>query len=102
MKRFNALVAMVNAPQSTRRNLLMHMTKAPTRRNMLMKQAVNIGFFPVPFFNKQGRQFHVTRSGAYVIRERGKTLYGRKAVFTPSGRIRNFARVPTRLKSKKR
>ena len=35
---------------------------------------------PVPFYNKKGRQFHLTMRGKYVIRTAdGRSLYGRKS-----------------------
>jgi hypothetical protein len=34
---------------------------------------------PTQFYNRKGRQFFLTIKGVYVVRENGKTLYGRKA-----------------------
>jgi hypothetical protein len=34
---------------------------------------------PTNFYNKKGRQFFLTLRGVYVVRENGKSLYGRKA-----------------------
>lgn len=50
-----------------------------TRRQSLMKSIGVASRMPTPFYNKKGRQFFLTLKGVYVIRQNGKSLYGRKA-----------------------
>jgi len=74
----NALLASAVAP---RRNVLLerarsHMT---TRRGALMARIGVASRMPTQFYNRKGRQFFLTIKGVYVVRENGKTLYGRKA-----------------------
>jgi hypothetical protein len=50
---------------------------------------------PTQFYNKKGRQFFLTLRGTYVVRENGKSLYGRKAA-GPSA-----SRAPKAIRPKK-
>jgi hypothetical protein len=50
---------------------------------------------PTQFYNRKGRQFFLTLRGVYVVRENGKTLYGRKAA-GPSA-----VRAPKAIRPKK-
>jgi hypothetical protein len=74
-KRSAALLSM------SRRQALMNRTKVaePTRREALMKKTGVASRLPTPYYNKKGRQFFLTLKGVYVIRQNGKSLYGRKA-----------------------
>jgi hypothetical protein len=65
----------------TRRQALVNRTKAPepTRREALLKKVGVASRIPTPYYNKKGRQFFLTLKGVYVIRQNGKSLYGRKA-----------------------
>lgn len=78
MKRRNALLASAAA---TRRNALIGHAVVPmvTRRGALMARVGVSSRMPTPFYNQKGRQFFLTRRGVYVVRENGKSLYGRKA-----------------------
>jgi hypothetical protein len=53
--------------------------KAPTKRSLIMKLAGVPKRMPTQFYNKKGRQFFLTMKGKYVLRQDGKSLYGRKA-----------------------
>jgi hypothetical protein len=55
------------------------MTTLPTRRQALLKKMGVAKRIPTPFYNKKGRQFFLTMKGKYVVRQNGKSLYGRKA-----------------------
>jgi hypothetical protein len=50
---------------------------------------------PTQFYNRKGRQFFLTLRGVYVVRENGKTLYGRKAAGSSA------ARAPKAIRPKK-
>ena len=54
-------------------------TTVPTRRQLLLRKMGVAKRIPVPFYNKKGRQFFLTMKGTYVVRQNGKSLYGRKA-----------------------
>jgi hypothetical protein len=54
-------------------------TVAPTRRQGLLKKMGVAKRIPTQFYNKKGRQFFLTMKGKYVLRQDGKSLYGRKA-----------------------
>jgi len=64
-----------------RRMALLNMgqTVAPTRRQALLKKMGVAKRIPTQFYNKKGRQFFLTMKGKYVLRQNGKSLYGRKA-----------------------
>jgi hypothetical protein len=64
-----------------RRRALVNRTKVPvmTRREALIKKVGVASRIPTPYYNKKGRQFFLTLKGVYVIRQNGKSLYGRKA-----------------------
>jgi hypothetical protein len=53
---------------------------APTRRHALLKKMGPVTRLPTQFYNKKGRQFFLTMKGKYVLRQDGKSLYGRKAI----------------------
>ena len=74
MKRRNALFA-------KRRDVLLEQARAPmiTRRGALMARTCVPRRMPTQFYNSKGRQFFLTSRGVYVVRENGKSLYGRKA-----------------------
>ena len=74
MKRRNALFA-------KRRDVLLEQARAPmiTRRGALMARTGVPRRMPTQFYNSKGRQFFLTSRGVYVVRENGKSLYGRKA-----------------------
>ncbi|NBX48599.1 hypothetical protein EBT25_01435 [bacterium] len=79
MKRGSLLLVVAS---NKRKNKLMNLatTKAPSRRNALLKLAGPAKRIPTNYYNRQGRQFFLTASGKYVIRtSNGKTLYGRKS-----------------------
>lgn len=78
MTRRNALMASAGA---TRRNALLERahTRPLTRREGLMRRVGVASRIPTQFYNKKGRQFFLTIKGVYVVRENGKSLYGRKA-----------------------
>jgi hypothetical protein len=77
-----------------RRRALVNRTKVPvmTRRQALMKKTGVASRIPTPYYNKKGRQFFLTLKGVYVIRQNGKSLYGRKAA---------SASAPKAIRSKK-
>ena len=54
-------------------------TAPPSRRALLMKRAGPLKRMPTKYHNKKGRQFYLTLKGKYVLRQNGKSLYGRKA-----------------------
>jgi len=66
MKHKNALLKEASAPVLTTKHMLMKQIGVPKR-------------MPTKFYNKRGRQFFLTIKGVYVVRENGKSLYGRKA-----------------------
>ena len=79
MTRRNALLA---SGASTRRNVLLERARAPptsTRGGALVRRVGVASRIPTQFYNSKGRQFFLTRRGVYVVRENGKSLYGRKA-----------------------
>jgi len=78
MTRRNALLA---SGAATRRNVLLERARAPTstRGGALMRRVGVASRIPTQFYNSKGRQFFLTRRGVYVVRENGKSLYGRKA-----------------------
>lgn len=78
MTRRTALLASAVA---TRRNALVERARAPlmTRRGALMGRVGVASRIPTQFYNRKGRQFFLTLRGSYVVRENGKSLYGRKA-----------------------
>lgn len=94
MTRRNALVASATA---TRRNALLGHARVvpPTRREGLMRRVGVASRIPTQFYNKKGRQFFLTLRGTYVVRENGKSLYGRKAA-GPSA-----SRAPKAIRPKK-
>jgi hypothetical protein len=51
----------------------------PSRRQALLKKMGPAKRIPTQFYNKKGRQFFLTMKGKYVVRQNGKSLYGRKA-----------------------
>jgi len=64
----------------TRARLLNIATRPePTRRELLMKRTGVPKRMPTKYHNKKGRQFFLTLKGTYVLRQNGKSLYGRKA-----------------------
>jgi hypothetical protein len=64
----------------TRARLLNIATRRePTRRELLMKRTGVPKRMPTKYHNKKGRQFFLTMKGTYVLRQNGKSLYGRKA-----------------------
>ena len=68
------------APVARRQALLnLGRTAAPTRRQALLKKMGVAKRIPTQFYNKKGRQFFLTMKGRYVVRQNGKSLYGRKA-----------------------
>ena len=62
----------------TRYEALLKLRVLMTRRHALMKRIGVAERTPVPYYNKKGRQFFLTRRGTYVVRYNGKSLYGRK------------------------
>jgi hypothetical protein len=94
MARRNALLASTAA---TRRNALIGHAVVPvvTRRGALLGRAGVPSRIPTQFYNSKGRQFFLTSRGVYVVRENGKSLYGRKA----SGP--NAAHAPKAIRPKK-
>ena len=79
VKRANLLLRQT-APVARRLALLNQgMTTLPTRRQALLKKMGVVKRMPTPFYNKKGRQFFLTMKGKYVVRQNGKSLYGRKA-----------------------
>ena len=71
---------MIEAKGSTKNKLLALAAKpAPTKKQLLMKIAGVPKRMPTKYHNKKGRQFFLTLSGKYVIRQNGKTFYGRKS-----------------------
>jgi hypothetical protein len=78
-KRGNMLLRQT-APVARRQALLnLGRTAAPTRRQALLKKMGIAKRIPTQFYNKKGRQFFLTMKGKYVLRQNGKSLYGRKA-----------------------
>lgn len=79
VKRGNLLLKQT-APVARRLALLNQgMTTVPTRRQLLLKKTGLAPRLPTQFYNKKGRQFFLTMKGKYVVRQNGKSLYGRKA-----------------------
>ena len=80
MKRGEALLKRL-APVARRAALLNQArTPSPPKRGRALLKLVGVPKrMPVPYYNKKGRQFYLTLKGAYVLRQNGKTLYGRKA-----------------------
>jgi hypothetical protein len=79
VKRGNLLLKQT-APVARRLALLNQgMTAVPTRRQSLLKKTGLATRLPTQFYNKKGRQFFLTMKGKYVVRQNGKSLYGRKA-----------------------
>ena len=68
-------------PPVVRRRALLNLgrTVGPTRRQALLKNMGVATRIPTQFYNKKGRQFFLTMKGKYVLRQNGKSLYGRKA-----------------------
>lgn len=64
-----------------RRRALLNLGQSlgPTRRQALLKKMGVATRIPTQFYNKKGRQFFLTMKGKYVLRQNGKSLYGRKA-----------------------
>lgn len=82
VKRGNLLLKQT-APLARRLALLNEgMTTVPTRRQALLKKMGPAKRLPTQFYNKKGRQFFLTMKGKYVVRQNGKSLYGRKATDT--------------------
>jgi hypothetical protein len=65
----------------------------PTRRQALLKKMGSVTRLPTQFYNKKGRQFFLTLKGKYVLRQDGKSLYGRKTT---------DPRAPMVIRAKKR
>jgi hypothetical protein len=80
VKRGNLLLRQT-APVVRRRALLNELEIAPpSRRQALLKKMGVSKRIPTQFYNKKGRQFFLTMKGKYVVlRQNGKSLYGRKA-----------------------
>lgn len=79
VKRGNLLLRQT-APVARRQALLnLGRTVGPTRRQALLKKMGPATRLPTQFYNKKGRQFFLTMKGKYVVRQNGKSLYGRKA-----------------------
>jgi hypothetical protein len=91
--RRNALLA----PAATRRNALLGRARAAplTRRGALVGRIGVASRIPTQFYNRKGRQFFLTLRGTYVVRENGKSIYGRKAA-GPSA-----SRAPKAIRPKK-
>lgn len=76
------MVRRANLLLGTRRLALLNVgrTAPPTRREALLKKMGVAKRIPTQFYNKKGRQFFLTLKGKYVVlRQNGKSLYGRKA-----------------------
>jgi hypothetical protein len=56
---------------------------------------------PVPYYNRQGRQFFLTLKGQYVVHSNGKYVYGVKAYRNPHGVIKNLSRVPAKIRPRR-
>jgi hypothetical protein len=79
MKRVNLLFKQT-APVARRAALMKQGSASlPTRRQALLKKLGPAKRLPTQFYNKKGRQFFLTLKGKYVLRQNGKSLYGRKA-----------------------
>lgn len=52
---------------------------APTRAQLIAKMSGVPKRMPTKYYNKKGRQFFLTLKGKYVLRQNGKTIYGRKS-----------------------
>jgi len=78
MKRRNALLKQT---QMKRRNALLNVAvkKAPTRRELLLRQIGPLPWMVTTYTNMKGRPFYVTLKGSYIVRVDGKSLYGRKS-----------------------
>ena len=80
MARRGNLLLRQTAPAARRRALLNEAAVAPpSRRRALLKKMGVATRIPTQFYNKKGRQFFLTMKGKYVLRQNGKSLYGRKA-----------------------
>jgi hypothetical protein len=79
VKRMNLLLRQ-SGPVARRAALLNQgRSSVPTRRQALLKKMGVAKRLPTQFYNKKGRQFFLTMKGKYVVRQNGKSLYGRKA-----------------------
>lgn len=97
MRRVNAILKRA-APIMRRAALLNEAgAKRHLRGQALLKLVGVAPRIPIPFHNKKGRQFFLTLKGSYVVRDNGKSLYGRKACVTG----KNLSSVPAKIRPKR-
>jgi len=82
VRRANLLVAQTSGAKTRNRLLALAGRPEPTRRQLLMKRTGVPKRMPTKYHNKKGRQFFLTIKGTYVLRQNGKSLYGRKSTDT--------------------
>lgn len=90
------MVRRANLLLGTRRLALLNIgrTVPPTRREALLKKMGVAKRIPTQFYNKKGRQFFLTLKGKYVLRQNGKSLYGRKTTTLTSPPSIRPKRIP--------
>jgi hypothetical protein len=81
-RRANLLLAQTSGLKTRARLLNIAARPEPTRRQLLMKRTGVPKRMPTKYHNKKGRQFFLTLKGKYVLRQNGKSLYGRKSTDT--------------------
>jgi hypothetical protein len=102
MKRYDAILKQA-LPVLRRAALLKQAGVSPpkARGRALLKMVGVAKRIPVPYYNRQGRQFFLTLKGQYVVRANGKYLYGVKAYKNAHGVIKNLSRVPAKIRPKR-
>jgi hypothetical protein len=102
MKRYEALLKHIG-PIIRRAALLNQAGASPpkARGRALLKMVGVAKRIPVPYYNRQGRQFFLTLKGQYVVRANGKYVYGVKAYRNSHGVIKNLGRVPAKIRPKR-
>ena len=79
VKRRNLLMNQTGTVARRRALFNMGMAPVPTRPNPHKKKLGAPNSMPTKYHNKKRRQIFLTLSGKYVLRQNGKSLYGRKA-----------------------
>lgn len=103
MTRFNNLIKFSQQNHTVPRRLALLQLGTKTRRSALLNLHRTRELSPtlkIAYEDHKGRQFHVTRRGAYVVRNNGgRLLYGRKA---RAAHTNNVSRIPARIRPKRR
>ncbi len=102
MTRRSSLIEFSQQTHTVPRRLALLQVGTKTRRAALLNLHRTRELSPtlkIAYKDHKGRQFHVTRRGAYVVHNGDRLLYGRKA---RAAHTNNVSRIPARIRPKRR